>query len=224
MEEEQMYSTSKHRFVQRKHKKNDNWRRASTSAVYKATKLHHEKRRNTIATPTPRIHIETLDEEDEEGTESPIETDYDESFLNPCYALDAAVARNDSKQLEAILSSGAMALDKFNASGGTAMHEAAFQGKIECLSVFLRFGSDVNLKDKEGWTPLHAAVCGGHAQVVAFLISRGANLCATTDDGLRALEIATDAKNTKVLRVLSIAEAGAKACLGAVEWLANVRR
>lgn len=209
MEVDKVFTGSKRKYAQRKLKKSDNWRRASTSILSKDSRPL-EKRRNTISTPhAPRILIEQHDEEADEASQS-MDMEYDESYLNPSYALDAAVAKNDHRQLEAILSSGRIMLNMLNASGGTAMHEAAFQGKIECLGVFLRFGSDVNLRDKEGWTPLHAAVCGGNAQAVAFLVSNGASLVATTDDGLRAVEIAMDAKNAKILRVLSIAETGGK--------------
>ena len=112
----------------------------------------------------------------------------DEGLLSTCYTLDAAVARADCKLLEAILCSGCVKPTTLNASGGTAMHEAAFQGKISCLRVFLRFGVNIEIRDKEGWTPLHAAVCGGDIKCVEFLLRHGARTDAETEDGIRPVQ------------------------------------
>ena len=166
-------------------------------------------RRHTVPqTNVPTIVIDTAkDEFSDLGHDLNNNCIYDEGFLHPSYALDAAVASNDSHLLHGILSAGNVVMDTLNASGGTAMHEAAFQGKVACLEVFLKFGVPVDMRDKEGWTPLHAAVCGGDIRAVIFLLRNGASLKAYTKDGLTPVEIAQDAKDKKMVQALSLLSA-----------------
>lgn len=170
---------------------------------------YHYMRRHTIPEANvPAIVIDSANDDFDELRDLNNNYIYDEGFLHPSYALDAAVAMNDSHLLHGILSAGNVMLDTLNASGGTAMHEAAFQGKVDCLEVFLRFGVPVDIRDKEGWTPLHAAVCGGDIRAVIFLIRSGASLKAFTKDGLTPLEIAHDAKDKKMVQALSLLSTG----------------
>lgn len=172
---------------------------------------HYNRRHTTPAEQAapPTIIIDCVkDEHDELDLNNNYM--YDEGFLNPSYALDAAVASNDSRLLHGILSAGNIMLDTLNASGGTAMHEAAFQGKVRCLEVFLKFGASVDIRDKEGWTPLHAAVCGGDIRAVIFLLRNGANLQAYTKEGLTPVEIAMDNKDKKMVQALSLLTKGNK--------------
>lgn len=176
---------------------------------------HYNRRHTTPAEKAapPTIVIDCAkDEHDEHDELDKLNNNYmyDEGFLNPSYALDAAVASNDSRLLHGILSAGNIMLDTLNASGGTAMHEAAFQGKVRCLEVFLKFGASVDIRDKEGWTPLHAAVCGGDIRAVIFLIRNGANLQACTKEGLTPVEIAMDNKDKKMVKALSLLTKGNK--------------
>lgn len=166
---------------------------------------NHYLRRNTVPqTNIPTIVIHSAKDDFDALEDLNNNFIYDEGFLHPSYVLDAAVASNDSRLLHGILSTGNVVLNTLNASGGTAMHEAAYQGKIDCLEVFLKFGAQVDSRDKEGWTPLHAAVCGGDVRAVIFLIKNGANLNAFTNDGLTPLDIAEDAKDKKTAQALSV--------------------
>ena len=166
---------------------------------------YHYLRRHTVPQiNVPTIVIDSAKDDFSELGDLNNNYIYDEGYLHPSYALDAAVASNDSHLLHGILSAGNVAMDTLNASGGTALHEAAFQGKVACLEVFLKFGVPVDMRDKEGWTPLHAAVCGGDIRAVIFLIRNGASLKAFTKDGLTPMEIAHDAKDKKMVRALSL--------------------
>lgn len=177
---------------------------------------YHNKRRHTVPTEQertpPAIVIDCAKDEPQDKLNEldMLNNNYDEGLLNPSYVLDAAVARNDSRLLHGILSAGHIMLDNLNASGGTAMHEAAFQGKVKCLDVFLKFGASVDIRDKEGWTPLHAAVCGGDIRAVIFLIRNGASVKAYTREGLTPVEIAMDNKDKKMVQALSLLSTGNK--------------
>ncbi|XP_074126956.1 protein phosphatase 1 regulatory subunit 12A isoform X4 [Sminthopsis crassicaudata] len=59
-------------------------------------------------------------------------------------------------------------------SGGTALHVAAAKGYTEVLKLLLQAGYDVNIKDYDGWTPLHAAAHWGKEEACRILVD---NLC-----------------------------------------------
>ncbi|KXJ12819.1 Ankyrin repeat, PH and SEC7 domain containing protein secG [Exaiptasia diaphana] len=128
---------------------------------------------------------------------------YDSTYLNPSNTLDSAVAQNNSRLLEKLLTSAAnISLEGQNASGGTPIHEAAYQGKLSCLRVFLKFGANVNLRDREGWTPLHAAICGGDANSVLLLLKHGASINATANDGIKPIDMAIQSEDEEITKAL----------------------
>ena len=43
------------------------------------------------------------------------------------------------------------------------------------VKLLLQYGSDINSKDKKGYTSLYAAAFGGHSEVVKILIQNGAD-------------------------------------------------
>ncbi|XP_028281265.1 protein phosphatase 1 regulatory subunit 12A isoform X4 [Parambassis ranga] len=59
-------------------------------------------------------------------------------------------------------------------SGGTALHVAAAKGYVEVLKLLIQAGYDVNIKDYDGWSPLHAASHWGKEEACRILVE---NLC-----------------------------------------------
>ncbi|MBI1214272.1 MAG: hypothetical protein GC185_00470 [Alphaproteobacteria bacterium] len=56
------------------------------------------------------------------------------------------------------------------------IHKAAYAGREDVVEFFIqKMGVDINLPDKEGYTPLHEAARGGKADVVRLLLKLGAN-------------------------------------------------
>ncbi|NWS09674.1 PP16A phosphatase, partial [Pachyramphus minor] len=60
------------------------------------------------------------------------------------------------------------------------------------VSVLLDAGADVNSRDTELWTPLHAAATCGHLRLVQLLIQRGADLLAVNSDGNMPYDLCED--------------------------------
>lgn len=155
----------------------------------------------------PSILIESGD--DDSNNSETQNTSYDCTHLNPSNTLDAAVAQNNSGLLERLLTSAAnISLDGLNASGGTPIHEAAFQGKLSCLRVFMKFGADVNLRDREGWTPLHAAICGGDPDTILLLLKNGASVNAEANDGIKPIDMAMQTEDQRISKILMSAKEG----------------
>ncbi|KAL8624150.1 hypothetical protein ACOMHN_020200 [Nucella lapillus] len=55
-------------------------------------------------------------------------------------------------------------------AGETPMIAACRTGSADHLSMFLTLGSDVNLTDRDGRTPLYAAADAGHTGIVMMLL------------------------------------------------------
>lgn len=67
-------------------------------------------------------------------------------------------------------------------------HDAEAAGDLDIVKKHLAVGADVDLRDEDGWTPLHCAAWKGHTEEVNSLIARGADLAATIDIGHKRLE------------------------------------
>jgi ankyrin repeat protein len=68
-----------------------------------------------------------------------------------------------------------------------SIHEAVEKGNIEAVKYHLTAGTDVEVKDGEGWTLLQMAAGEGHKEIAELLIAKGADVNAMNADGLTAL-------------------------------------
>jgi ankyrin repeat protein len=65
---------------------------------------------------------------------------------------------------------------------------ACERGSIRCVDVLLKSGSDVNSKDKTGWTPLHLACNDGQWSICELLLREGSPLLNSINcDGATAI-------------------------------------
>ena len=64
-----------------------------------------------------------------------------------------------------------------------SIHKAANTGNIEAVKQHLAAGTDVNAKDRDGWTPLLYAALHGFMEIAELLIGKGADVNAKDDGG-----------------------------------------
>ena len=69
-----------------------------------------------------------------------------------------------------------------------SIHEAAHKGNIEVVKQHLAAGTDVDVKNNNGPTPLYYAASNGHKEIIELLIAEGADVNAKTDVGQTPLE------------------------------------
>jgi ankyrin repeat protein len=83
-----------------------------------------------------------------------------------------------------------------------SIHVAAIIGNIKAIRQHLEAGTDVNLKNDYGWTPLHWAALEGQKEIVELLIANGADVNAKDDDGWTPLDWAVDEDQTETADLL----------------------
>ncbi|XP_042268077.1 protein phosphatase 1 regulatory subunit 12A isoform X2 [Thunnus maccoyii] len=74
----------------------------------------------------------------------------------------------------------------------TALHVAAAKGYIEVLKVLLQCGVDVDSRDIDGWTSLHAAAHWGQEEVCTLLADNMCDMGAVNNVGQTPLDVADE--------------------------------
>ncbi len=112
--------------------------------------------------------------------------------------------RQDMPELVDKLMGRRARLNARNRSGETALSIAAFGGKLAYVQRLVEAGADVNFY---GWPPLTYAAFNGHHEIADYLLKRGAEINAKTENGSTALFFAARNGHTEVVRLLLAHEA-----------------
>ncbi len=99
------------------------------------------------------------------------------------------------------------------ADGFTALHLAAFFGKLEAARTLLTAGAPVEAYGDNGLAnqPLHAAAAGKHVEICRLLLAAGADVEATQHGGFRPLHEAADSGDVELVELFLSAGADATA-------------
>lgn len=79
---------------------------------------------------------------------------------------------------------------------------------VAIIKLLLSFKANVNIQDKEGWTPLHLAALHNHARMIPLFLEHGADLHAKAHDGQTPLSVAIAQSNLEIVQLFL--EAGAE--------------
>jgi imidazolonepropionase-like amidohydrolase len=83
------------------------------------------------------------------------------------------------------------------------LYQAANKGEIEQVELLISEGAEVNFKNNEGLTALHAAARGGHKKIVELLLAHGAevNISEAKYNSIAA-EFAMNRNHTEIFQLL----------------------
>lgn len=84
-----------------------------------------------------------------------IQVFYDNFYFLFFYLL--ATARQDIDEVRNLLQSGKYNPNTANEDGLTPIHQCSIDNSEKLLKLLIEYGGDVNAKDRDLWTPLHAA-------------------------------------------------------------------
>lgn len=102
-----------------------------------------------------------------------------------------AVLTNNREALKASLANGEVNLNQLDPqTGASILTLASINGDGQIAEVLLEAGADANLTNRDGGTPLHAAVFFGKEGIVKALLAHGADKDAMNNDGATALDLA----------------------------------
>jgi len=82
------------------------------------------------------------------------------------------------------------------------IHAATFLGNIKALKQHIEVGTDLNIKDQYGSTPLIIATTFGKTDIAKALINAGADLHITNNDGSTPLHVASFFCRTEIVKAL----------------------
>ncbi|XP_058857917.1 protein phosphatase 1 regulatory subunit 12A isoform X2 [Acipenser ruthenus] len=111
--------------------------------------------------------------------------------------VDVELARQEEKRLmlqdaQHWVNQGKVTVSRHPKTGATDLHVAAAKGYLEVIKLLLKAGFDVNVKDNDGWSSLHAAAHWGQEEVCRLL---GESLCdmqAVNKVGQTAFDVADE--------------------------------
>ncbi|XP_069099881.1 protein phosphatase 1 regulatory inhibitor subunit 16B isoform X1 [Pleurodeles waltl] len=131
--------------------------------------------------------------------------------FEPNVALLEASLRNDVEEVRFLLKNnvdpdlcnedGLTALHQVRPTGDrhTALQQCCIDNFEEVIKLLLNHGANVNSKDNELWTPLHAAATCGHINLVKILIQYGADLLAVNADGNMPYDLCEDESTLDII-------------------------
>ncbi|KAM4037277.1 protein phosphatase 1 regulatory subunit 12A isoform 2-T2 [Anomaloglossus baeobatrachus] len=111
--------------------------------------------------------------------------------------IDVEAARKEEERImlrdaRQWLNSGQISDTRHTKSGGTALHVAAAKGYTEVLKLLIQAGYDINVKDYDGWTPLHASAHWGKEEASRILVENLCDMDAINKVGQTACDVADE--------------------------------
>ena len=64
-------------------------------------------------------------------------------------------------------------INTYDQEGQTALHQSCLDGNLELVKLLVKFGADIRLANRDGWSPLHIATWGGHQDIALYLVNGG---------------------------------------------------
>ncbi|CAF1438858.1 unnamed protein product [Adineta steineri] len=77
------------------------------------------------------------------------------------------------QDFEQLIKNDPSKLTIFSPAGLCAAHNAAARNRVGILTLIVRYHGDLNIEDKNGWTPLHHAVQSNALNAIKFLLEHG---------------------------------------------------
>ena len=114
--------------------------------------------------------------------------------------LDVAIAFKQSLITDLLRKHGGKTRDELKAA--ESIEAAAELGNIEAVKQHLDDGTEVNVKDGTGRTPLHSAVWNGHKEIAKLLITAGADVNAKDSDDDTPLDEAVSEGEKEIANLL----------------------
>ena len=122
--------------------------------------------------------------------------------------LFSASQNNQHTEIQRLVEEQKVNINAYDKSGTTALSIAASSyGRINALQEILKHNPDINLANKNGWTPLKKAANEGNIEAVTLLLSAGADSNISDNEGHTPLLNAAFYNHIKTMKALIAAKA-----------------
>ncbi|KAK3349516.1 ankyrin repeat protein, partial [Lasiosphaeria hispida] len=108
----------------------------------------------------------------------------------------------DPEVVEVLLEHGANVMPKSTDGSRTPLHTAAARGNTSGIRLLLKWGAELEARDKDGEAPLHTAARAGKVAAVSLLLDHGANIDARDAGGWTPVHRAAWNNHRKVVKLL----------------------
>ncbi|KJH47659.1 ankyrin repeat protein [Dictyocaulus viviparus] len=130
-----------------------------------------------------------LDLADDESCREFLEHDYRSQGVIPEQCRDQELTTM-MKDVQHWLRDGEYRDQPHRRTGATALHVAAAKGYTQLLEMLIKAGGNIHARDKDGWTPLHAAAHWGERDSCKILLDHGASVMDINYAGQNVLAVA----------------------------------
>jgi ankyrin repeat protein len=113
-----------------------------------------------------------------------------------------AIAEGNEEEVSRLLDADPTLMEKENSYWDTPLAIAAEARQLGVVKLLVQRGADINASGGAGWTALHYAAGWGRKEMVAFLLSKGAQARCTDEDGETPLRAAFMAGQVRVMKML----------------------
>lgn len=127
----------------------------------------------------------------------------EDSSLTPLHHALLADEPGDPEVVEVLLEHGANVMPKSTDGSRTPLHTAAARGNTSGIRLLLKWGAELEARDKDGEAPLHTAARAGKVAAVSLLLDHGANIDARDAGGWTPVHRAAWNNHRKVVKLLA---------------------
>ena len=119
-----------------------------------------------------------------------------------CGESQQSAPSSETKPVELVAEVPAQAEPATGKAPDILIHDAVEKGNVEAIKQHLAAGTDVNVRDSIGETPLHYAARWGHKGIAELLIANGADVNAKHDYGYTPLHWTANNGHKEVVELL----------------------
>ena len=110
--------------------------------------------------------------------------------------------RKKVKQLRLVICAALLSAECSTDTIVLSVHEAAVRGYLESVRLHLSRGTDIDVRDKNGMTPLMIAIVNNRNGTAEFLIEERADVNAVDNARTSSLDYALESKNGEIADIL----------------------
>ncbi|XP_062510867.1 early endosome antigen 1-like isoform X2 [Corticium candelabrum] len=114
------------------------------------------------------------------------------------YLLDSA--REGNHHVMMTLLEAGTDINTSDSNGNSALFHAVENDRVACVALLMERKADIHIKNKEGWTSLHALARNGHSvECAELLIQMGVDIFDRSDEGSTAYDLAIQSQQSAEL-------------------------